>query len=296
MSSQKDQQRSKSVVKIAHSLASPFPEPSWYVSLGSIARYSGLKVSRPQIQPDDQQTILDLLCMLLADLGQYHRSLSVSKGKRRRWEKSKQENKELSESKNLPRPEIKSYVLIGFNEVQRHLDTMILEKAGAKVNTTNDTDDGSKSQGTGKELVAVFVDRSNQPLIMTRHLPNMMATAASNGLPLWLVTLPGGVGIQLGETVGIPRLTFCALLANAPGSIPLLHYLKEHIQPIQSSRSLSATFLPLKVETYSIEVESKLSGKTKRQQQRIALDIGAEADTRRPKKCRRRKHPVSQQA
>ena len=292
---QKDQPRSKPVLKTTHSLASPFPEPSWYVLLQFILNP---KTSRPQIQLDDQQTIQDLLCMLLAELGQHRRSTVVSKGKRRKRENRKQENDE--EATNPSQPEIKSHVLIGFNAVQRHLEAMILEKAHVKADesqtsskeTSTDAGDDIEGSATDNNLVALFVDRSSQPLIMTRHLPNMMAAAVSKGSSLWLVTLPSGAGTRLGETVGIPRLGFCGLLAKAPGSIPLLHYIKEHIQPVQPSMadvSLSAHFLPLKVKTYTVEMESNLSGKMKRQQQKLALDGDAGSTTRQSKRFRRRK-------
>ena len=184
---------------------------------------------------------------------------------------------------------------------------MILEKAHVKsdesqgLSKEKSTDAGDDLEGRGADnnLVALFVDRSNQPLIMTRHLPNMMAAAASKNPSLWLVTLPSGAGTRLGETVGIPRLGFCGLLANAPGSVSLLHYIKEHIQPVQpltADMSLSAHFLPLKVKTYTVEMESNLSGKMKRQQQKLVLDGDAGSDTRRSKKRHRRKWVASQPA
>ncbi|KAE9367875.1 hypothetical protein N431DRAFT_348823 [Stipitochalara longipes BDJ] len=107
----------------------------------------------PETSPQNQDTILELLCSLLSPIGQYRATNTTpSKGKRSKKRKRK-EDKSKGEAPDLsrpPPPEISSYVVVGLNSITRSLESLsqkskALKSVGCEENDAERIPQSSKS-------------------------------------------------------------------------------------------------------------------------------------------------------
>lgn len=186
--------------KTLYQLDSPFTTISW-----------------PETSPQNQETILELLCSILSPIGQHRRNhITPSKGKRHKKRK-REEAKKKAESgvesgetlSNPPTPEISSHLTVGLNSITRTLEALsqisrpVAIKASQEgpqdqvqpeselepdtknsepKNESPDIQDGlaepQDAPQTLAHMAAIFVATSTQPAVLHAHLPQLIFTAA----------------------------------------------------------------------------------------------------------------------
>ncbi|KAI0506742.1 hypothetical protein F5B22DRAFT_650391 [Xylaria bambusicola] len=204
--------------KTVFQLDTPFSNASW-----------------PHITPDDQDTILELLCALLSPLGHYRsQHIHASKGNRAKKRKRKEQSSQETAPPVPPVPELHSYVDIGLPCVSRYLQ----RTASDALETTVSRDDRKPEQTSPSRFYsAIFVARSGQPNALSSHLPQMV-TMASRSYPsqpaIRLVELPRGCEGRLCESLGIPRVSCVGICVGAPNSNALLDFTQEHVAIIKA--------------------------------------------------------------
>ncbi|RDW59731.1 hypothetical protein BP6252_12818 [Coleophoma cylindrospora] len=217
-------------------------------------------VQWPTISEENQVTILDLLCSLLAPIGK-HRSLYVTPSKGTRSKKRKRreavQTSEIQPSQaecTPPTPEISSSVMVGLNSITRSLESLsrmsknrdvaqtpvanlqdeVMEDRKADVEVTLEA--AVAPETTSRHFAAVFVSRSSQPAILNAHLPQLIATASlahPDRPPTKLVPLSRSAESQLCTALGLPRVSFVGLLDDAPYSKALLDLIRDNVSDIE---------------------------------------------------------------
>ncbi|KAI1450961.1 hypothetical protein F5Y02DRAFT_8668 [Annulohypoxylon stygium] len=190
-------------------------------------------VSWPSITPEDQETILEILCTLLSPLGQHRaRYVQPSKGQRERKRKRKAAKEEAQELVP-PVPEISSHIDVGLTTITRRLQEMASQPQGT------DSSSGDKPSGQEASLSSysvIFVARSGQPNILNGHLPQMIAVASKSNpgqTPIRLVGLSKPCGDRLSKSLCIPRVSCIGLHEGAPNSKALVEFTRQHVAPIE---------------------------------------------------------------
>ncbi|KAI1365185.1 hypothetical protein F5Y08DRAFT_188741 [Xylaria arbuscula] len=210
--------------------------------------------SWPHVLPDDQDTILELLCTLLSPIGHYRSQyIHPSKGNRARKRKRKGPSDQEMAPPVPPVPEVHAYVDIGLPCVSRCLQ----KTASAAPITRGDSqpDKGSEQTSAGRFYSAIFVARSGQPNALSSHLPQMAAVAPkSHPLqpPIRLVELPRGCEARLCESLGIPRVSCIGICVGAPNSSALIDFTREHVAMIKAPWFQEATdgeYRPTKINS-----------------------------------------------
>ncbi|KAI0200760.1 hypothetical protein F4808DRAFT_427823 [Astrocystis sublimbata] len=192
-------------------------------------------VGWPDISPQDQETILQLLCNLLSPLGHYRsQHIRTSRGKRSRKRKYEELSDHDAPLPTPPAPELKSYVDLGLSSVTRSLQTVSPETtvAGSLRN-----EDDPMAQLPGRHYAAIFVARSGQPSVLSSHLPQMVAVACQSRPsqpPTRLVELPRACEGQLYEALGIPRVSCIGICCDAPNSNALIEFIREHVSIVEA--------------------------------------------------------------
>ncbi len=224
---------------------------------------------------------------LLGPIGQY-RSIHVvpSKGKKRKKRKRKdvlpaektidQDQSNNVEKMALDYPHLLQYITVGFNSTTRHLELLAQSSMPNILNDvlphieSNDANIGSKRmekvEQQLKPLVAVFVPREDQPSILHSHLPLLTTTASlasSPSLKARLVSLPKGAVEKLRAALGIPRVGLVGLMEDAPGSVPLVKFVREHVPLVEVpwlQEVGTGAYLPVEIKSIqtSAPVEAKL--------------------------------------
>ncbi|KAI0179991.1 hypothetical protein GGR52DRAFT_529308 [Hypoxylon sp. FL1284] len=192
-------------------------------------------VSWPSVAPDDQETILELLCALLAPLGQYRSAhLQPSKGKRDRKRKRKAPDTDPPEDfRRPPMPELQSYVDVGLSSVTRTLQEIVSKGQDAKP-TEGEL---PAEEPTIPHYSVIFVARSGQPNALHGHLPQMVAAASKarpSKTPVKLVGLSKSCGDGLSESLGIPRVSCIGLREEAPNSKALVEFIRRSVPAIDA--------------------------------------------------------------
>ncbi|KAI1393727.1 uncharacterized protein F4822DRAFT_22205 [Hypoxylon trugodes] len=203
--------------KILYQLDTPFSAVSW-----------------PNVALEDQETILELLCTLLAPLGQYRsENFHPSKGKRDRKRKRKSPNTQSRESLPPPAPELRSYVDIGLTAVTRHLQEIASE--GENVEQSEDKPPTSQETHT-PSYSAIFVARSGHPNALDGHLPQMVAVASKSHptrAPIRLVGLSKSCEDRLSKSLGIPRVSCIGIKDGSPNSKALVEFSRQHVPVVE---------------------------------------------------------------
>ncbi|KAG4442489.1 hypothetical protein IFR05_001989 [Cadophora sp. M221] len=268
--------------KTIYQLDSPFTTVSW-----------------PETSPQNQETILELLCSILSPIGQ-HRSnhITPSKGKRskkRRREEQKQKDGAGEAPSIPPTPEISSFIVVGLNSITRNLEEFSQKSKPAAITANQEGPQPQLNAETKPENItaedpkvpkvpakqtqetpptthhftAIFVPRSSQPPILHSHLPQLIATAslAHPSLPATrLVQLPKGCDARLCDALGLPRVSFIGILEGAPHSKALLEFAREHVPEIDVPwlrEAREEKYLSVKVnaiQTFAPVVEKEKKG------------------------------------
>ncbi|KAI9827938.1 MAG: hypothetical protein M1819_006881 [Sarea resinae] len=236
---------------------------------------SPYSVGWPIITDEDQGVILELLCRLLAPIGQHRANfISPSKGKRskkrkRREAKIVSEGSEkaassttLASPQTPPAPELRSYLTIGFNDTTRHLEAMA--RRAIPCNLPPDSKQQDPSSPESKEISlpdhestgpisVIFLSRSSQPSVLYSHLPLLTAVASSqspDGSVVRLVSLPKGAEVRLATALGLPRVGQVGLLEGAPHAGSLLDYVRQHVPVVEApwlKDIATKEYLPVKI-------------------------------------------------
>ncbi|KAI1313565.1 hypothetical protein F5Y03DRAFT_102175 [Xylaria venustula] len=188
----------------------------------------------PCVLPNNQNTILELLCNLLSPLGHYRaQHIQASKGNRAKKRKRKEQSNRETAPLVPPVPDLQSYVDIGLSCVSR-----CLQKSASERFEIGSSGDGHKLEKppSGRFYSVVFVTRSGQPNALSSHLPQMVAVAAKShpSQPSTrLVELPKACEGRLCESLGIPRVSCVAICVGAPNSNALVNFTREHVATIK---------------------------------------------------------------
>ncbi|KAI1771401.1 hypothetical protein F4818DRAFT_213054 [Hypoxylon cercidicola] len=191
-------------------------------------------VSWPDVTLEDQETILELLCALLAPLGQYRSThTQLSKGKRDRKRKRKASGAEPKDQPPPPIPELRSYIDVGLAAVTRSLEETASRGQEVKSNLEDELVNG---ESPAPPYSAIFVARSGQPNALNSHLPQMVAVASKSHptqTPIRLVGLSKSCGDRLSESLGIPRISCIGIREEAPGSKALVEFTRRHVPAVE---------------------------------------------------------------
>ncbi|KAI0015937.1 hypothetical protein F4780DRAFT_783717 [Xylariomycetidae sp. FL0641] len=181
-------------------------------------------VSWPGVDSDSQQTILELLCSLLAPIGKYRLAyVKPSQGKRAK----KRKRREASESDKMPlppTPELLAHIDVGLPAVTRRLQDAISRRSNSSTSKTTQPLDNLYS--------VIVIARSGQPNAFNDHLPQMVAMASKSHpshAPIRLVGLSKACEDRLSEALGIPRASCIAIYKDAPNSKALVDYARQHV-------------------------------------------------------------------
>ncbi|KAI1457699.1 hypothetical protein F4805DRAFT_170494 [Annulohypoxylon moriforme] len=191
-------------------------------------------VSWPNVNLEDQETILEILCTLLEPLGQ-HRSKYVqpSKGQRDKKRKRKTPNVDFRKFESPPPPEIRPYVDVGLTTVTRRLQEMASKAHGMNSNLE---DKSTGPETSSSSYSAIFVARSGQSNILNGHFPQMVAVASKSNpskMPIRLVGLSKSCEDRLSESLCIPRVSCIGLYEGAPNSKALVEFARQHVPPVE---------------------------------------------------------------
>ncbi|KAM4055302.1 RNase p and RNase mrp subunit [Hirsutella rhossiliensis] len=198
--------------KLVHHLDTPFSTISW-----------------PEISPDDQDTILELLCNLLSPLGQHRRAhIKRSKGKRAARRGARPgpgpEDRSLPSAPAPPKPELSAKVDVGFNSITRGLEEL--------------------SQSTGsrdspcQSYSMVFVARGNQSSAFNCHFPKMIGAASKDSPQADKTRLVGfskPCSDRLSSVLGVARVSSVAVARDAPGAGALWEFVQKTVAPVSMS-------------------------------------------------------------
>ncbi|KAH7065803.1 hypothetical protein BKA63DRAFT_608347 [Paraphoma chrysanthemicola] len=219
--------------------SSPFTETKW-----------------PEISPHDQDIILDLVCNLLAPLGEHRKThIQPSKGKKRKRKSQEQKHSENQndtsaqhDSTPLPAPEIGKHILVGINSITRHLEALAARIAPPSMPVAASRND-QQPQATTDDDNMDDVENDPNPLsilILTHpkpslspshahfptliHLSNLHPPSSTTpSPPTLLIPLATPSDARLASTLHIPRVGALAIFAGAPGAKALEEFVREKV-------------------------------------------------------------------
>ncbi|KAK2624651.1 hypothetical protein QTJ16_005844 [Diplocarpon rosae] len=246
-------------------------------------------ISWPEILDKHQDTILNLLCSILAPIGQHRRNhVTTSRGKRSQKRKRAEEKQNIGnlETPKAPlQPEISRFVVIGLNSITRDLESLSQkfksqtehskEDASSKADSTPHVDIATHAAAATlspsattpicKHFSTIFVPRSSQPSILHAHLPQLVATAsrAHPCLPATrLVQLPKDCDARLCRALGIPRVSFIGLLDGAPHADVLVEIIRSQVPEVDIpwlQEVQNVKYMPVKIN--AVETFMSVSAK-----------------------------------
>ena len=211
---------------------------------------------------------------LLAPIGDHQRKYVLpSQGKRARKKlKLEATSRDLGPSPPPP-PEIKKHITIGFSCTHRALEALTAQLRPEREDAQEHVYDKDHAEGDVKPIAAIFIDRSSQPPIMHNHLPVLVLTASTalqSETDIRLVTLPNGSSPRLSSALHIPHAGQIGVLQDAPDARPLLDLVREKVPAIDKSWlnvGTDASYLPLNVDTKTVQVEVQPSKAIRRREE-----------------------------
>ncbi|KAK7424989.1 RNase P and RNase MRP subunit [Neonectria magnoliae] len=190
--------------RTVHQLDTPFSTVSW-----------------PSVSPEDQDTILELLCELLSPLGQHRQTYTKrSKGKRaaKREKAAKMSQDPNKEPPVPPMPEINAKIDVGLNSITKNL--------------------GPLGGNSDRQYSMVFVARGNQASSFNCHFPQMVG-ATSKRLDaekkIRLVGFSKPCADRLSTCLGLPRVSSVAITSDAPGADALQEFVQKTVAPVDAA-------------------------------------------------------------
>ncbi|TAQ90894.1 hypothetical protein B7494_g772 [Chlorociboria aeruginascens] len=207
----------------------------------------------PEITPEHQDTMLELLCNLVSPIGQ-HRSHHIQPSSGNRNKKRKRRKAKLigviEDKPKAPLPEISSFIVVGLNNITRALECSSQRNQGrlysAQPGVAPGGADSDADSHIQSQFVAIFVLRS-QPSILHAHIPQIIATASSAPR---LVQFAKGSDSRLCAALGLQRVSFIGLLEGAPHSESLVNLVREVVPEIKAAwlnNAKNAAYLPVKI-------------------------------------------------
>ncbi|KAK5687085.1 RNase P and RNase MRP subunit [Elasticomyces elasticus] len=195
--------------------------------------------------------------ILLTPIKEHNSHIPKSKGKRNRKRKhSSTAEDTVTITTPSSKPQVASSLLVGFNNVNRHLETLSATASqghgGAHPTPAVDTEHARAHVG------AVFLFRSLDDVTYS-HFPTLcgIATLSHPELPVTrLVLLDSDTEAQLAKILGHARVSILAVMepessSDVPGLQALLDYVREHVDAIGSgclTEAVSARWLGTKVD------------------------------------------------
>ncbi|PGH23652.1 hypothetical protein AJ80_02258 [Polytolypa hystricis UAMH7299] len=201
-------------------------------------------LQRPEISEEKQSIILDLLCRLLAPVGEWRADeISPSRGRRQKKlarrkaaklrttsSAQEQEDSNASAKQKSPRPpppEIFPYLTLGAKSTTAHLDD-----SRSPPPSPQHTENPTPSRGDeSRTLVVVFVCRATLPVSLYAHFP-LLAKNASAGRPagaeVRVVPVPKAAEARLAKAAYLPRLGIVGV-CECRQAAPLIEYVREHV-------------------------------------------------------------------
>ncbi|KAF2025394.1 hypothetical protein EK21DRAFT_116871 [Setomelanomma holmii] len=228
--------------------SSPFTETKWL-----------------EIPPNDQDIILDLVCNLIAPLGDHRRThVHPSKGKKRKRKNKENQNgpftgpnkqdQNAPETDSPPAPEISKHILIGINSITRHLEAFAAKTAPTSMPVTalkdqqhHDASKDEQNQTTtgkaGPRPLSILILTHPKPSLSLAHahLPTLLhlstlrppdSNPSSTSTPdtrTRLISLPTSSDARLASSLHIPRVGALAIFANAPGAKALEEFVRDKV-------------------------------------------------------------------
>ncbi|KAK5708072.1 RNase P and RNase MRP subunit [Elasticomyces elasticus] len=190
--------------------------------------------------------------ILLTPIKQHNSHIAKSKGKRIRKRKHSSTTEDtVPITPPSSKPQVASQLLVGFNNVNRHLETL---SATGGAHPTPKVD----SEHARAHVGAVFLFRSLDDVIYS-DLPTLcgIATLSRPESPATrLVLLDSNTEAQLTKILGHARVSMLAVMdpessGDVPGLQILLNYVREHVDAIESgwlTEAVSARWLGTKVD------------------------------------------------
>ncbi|KAI8942196.1 hypothetical protein NX059_000282 [Plenodomus lindquistii] len=202
----------------------------------------------PHIAQDDQETIIDLVCNLIAPIGDHRRAhLHPSKGKKRKRTTDPFPN-DTSSSTPPPPPEIGNHILTGLNAITRHLEHLVTRNAPATLLASKAPSSTAwaasippKTAPDADELAIVIVTHPKPGSSLAHaHIPTLLHiltisphAAAPTALALntkpRLVSLPTSTDGRFANKLGITRVGALAIMQGAPGAKALIDHVRQHV-------------------------------------------------------------------
>ncbi|KAG9189360.1 ribonuclease P/MRP protein subunit POP3 [Alternaria panax] len=217
--------------------SSPFTETKW-----------------PEIPREDEEVILELLCNLIAPLGDHRRIyIHPSNGKKRkRHTKPNDDNSAMVESAPAV-PDIGKHLLIGLNSVTRYLQGLAAGNAPSAVPVADQesTQNGPEQKDTPKSypeeacrrLSMVIITHPKPSLSPAHaHLPTLIHLAtltppstlsSTSQTATRLIPVQTSADHRLASHLHIPRVGALAIYEGAPGAETLETYVREHVGPTE---------------------------------------------------------------
>ncbi|KAK1971235.1 hypothetical protein LY78DRAFT_652081 [Colletotrichum sublineola] len=235
--------------KLVYSVDTPFSATQW-----------------PEITPEDQDAILELLCSLLSPLGQHRqRHVKPSEGKRAAKRKRKDDgiaSKEPTKRERAPKPDLASFVDVGLTSITRNLERLAAGQQPSEAFSDNNTLASSPTPYS-----VVFVARSGQSSAFNCQLPQMVAVASKSSPaapPTRLVGYSKPCAEKLSACLGIPRVSSVGVRVDAPMSRALVEYVQQHVSPVRVAwleEAEEAVYRPTQLKIDEKMVPVKKGGK-----------------------------------
>ncbi|CAO2651507.1 Nn.00g040770.m01.CDS01 [Neocucurbitaria sp. VM-36] len=211
----------------------------------------------PPIAQNDQDIILDLICNLIAPLGEHRKThIHPSKGtKRKRKSKATEDDGTVVGDAPLPPPEVGGHILIGLNSVTRHLEALAARNAPSttqsaalkrdekELEARQEDRQSEKTAGDMRGLSMVITTHPEPSLSPAHaHLPTLVHLSAPSSPPhisistpqssnpaTRLIPLPTSTDSRLASKLHIPRVGALAIFEDAPGAKALETFVRENI-------------------------------------------------------------------
>ncbi|KAF2819470.1 hypothetical protein CC86DRAFT_460565 [Ophiobolus disseminans] len=239
--------------------SSPFTETTW-----------------PEISHNDQEIILDLVCNLLAPLGDYRRAhIHPSRGRKRK-RKSTEHGNDPTTIEAPPPPEIGKHILVGINSVTRHLEALAARNAPKSMPIA----DEEKEDGESDDLrpLSMVILSHPKPSISPAHahLPTLIhlsslhpPSANPTSTTTRLIPLASSTDARLASALHIPRVGALAIFAPAPGAPALEAFVQDTVDVtackwIDEAMAADWKGLTIKTEfaTIKLKTTKPVKGKT----------------------------------
>jgi ribonuclease P/MRP protein subunit POP3 len=201
------------------------------------------------VSSEIEHAILTLLLPLLKPLGEHRKSTAQpSRGRRRPRRRSKGAQLDQTTAITPGEPEISKHIVVGLSSTYRSLEAQARNRHEASTERRVPVD-------------VVFVCRDALPEPACNSLPLLVALASPAEEPLRLVPVTEPAAQSIASVMDLPRASMFSICESAPGSRPLLQFVRDNIRPLEALNPAigptTGRYLPLKLATNLIPVSKK---------------------------------------